>query len=234
MAQDRPEHNKKINIKDIKNLIQRALIRQVLPYKLSSFLNDRKIIEYVKEAKEDLLINERMLEKTGYRWRDIDPLGIVLYAVIRSTKPALIVETGVQSGISSLYILKDMKINGSGLLYSVDLPDREPTKVGEVVPDSLKENWHLYLGDSKVLLPQIFEEIEAPIDIFFHDSLHTYDHMLFEFELSLKYLSDGGLIASHDILWNNAFNTFCNKHDLKNLKLYNIGLIKNSNKTKHD
>jgi predicted O-methyltransferase YrrM len=189
-------------------------------------LDNEDIFRYVKEAKEDALINKRMFETTGYKWRDIDPLGIVSYAVIRSIKPRVIVETGVQSGISSLYILRALQINGSGLLYSVDLPDREPERVGEAVPSNLRLNWHLLLGNSKVLLPQLFEEIKTSIDLFLHDSLHTYEHMLFEFECSLKHLSKKGIIISHDILANNAFDDFCNKNNLKNLKLYNIGLIK--------
>ncbi len=208
------------------NILYRAWIRLVFPHKLSAFLNDEKVIGYVKEAKENKLINDRIFEKTRYTWKDIDPLGIVLYAVIRSTKPKVIIETGVQSGISSMYILMAMKANSAGVLYSVDLPDRDPKKVGEVVQDELRDNWHLYLGDSKVLLPQIMEEIKSPVDIFFHDSLHTYDHMLFEFEWGLKHLNEKGFIASHDILWNDAFDVFCARHGLNGLKLYNIGLIK--------
>ncbi|VVB90877.1 Methyltransferase domain protein [uncultured archaeon] len=216
---------------DIKNnVLYRAWIRLVFPYKLSAFLDDKKVLDYVREAKENKLINDRMFEKAHYKWKDIDPLGIILYAAVRSTKPKVVIETGVQSGISSMYILMAMKANSVGVLYSVDLPDRDPKKVGEVVPDELKENWHLYLGDSKALLPQIIDEIKAPVDIFFHDSLHTYDHMLYEFEWGLKYLSEYGLITSHDILWNDAFDEFCTEHSLNDLKLYNIGLIKRQNK----
>lgn len=226
MTQDKIEAIKNASKRDIKGVLYRAWIRSVFPYKLSRFLNDKMIMSYVKEAKEDALINERMFEKTGYKWKDIDPLGIVVYAVTRSIKPRIVVETGVQSGILSLYILRALQINGFGLLYSVDLPDREPKRVGEVVPNNLRQNWHLFLGDSKVLLPQVFEEIKMPTDIFLHDSLHTYEHMLFEFEYSLKYLGKRGIIASHDILWNNAFDDFSNKSNLENLKLYNIGRVK--------
>jgi len=227
MAQDKVETIKNASKRDIRGVLYRWYIRQVFPYRLSRFLDDKEVIKYVREAKKDKIINERMFEKTGYKWKDIDPLGIVVYAVIRSIKPRVVVETGVQSGISSLYILRALQINGSGLLYSIDLPDREPERVGEVVPNNLRQNWHLFLGDSKVLLPKVFEEIKTPIDIFLHDSLHTYEHMLFEYEYSLKHLGKRGTIASHDILCNNAFNDFTNKYNnLRNLKLYNIGLIK--------
>jgi predicted O-methyltransferase YrrM len=227
MTEDRMGIIKKcIKDRDIKGVLERMWLRQSFPYKLSHFLNDKRIIRYVKEAKEDAHINERMFEKTGYKWKDIDPLGIVVYAVIRSIKPRVVVETGVQSGISSLYILRALQINGSGLLYSIDLPDREPERVGEAVPNNLRQNWHLFLGDSKVLLPRGFEEIKMPVNIFLHDSLHTYEHMLFEFECCLKYLDKRGIIISHDILCNKSFDDFSDKNNLKNLKLYNIGFIK--------
>ena len=111
------EYEKRIQDVDIGGVLHRTWIRQILPYKLSVFLKNRNIIRYANEAKKDKLVNDRMLKKTGYKWQDIDPLGIVLYAIIRSTKPTVIVETGVQSGISRLYILRALEINGSGLLH---------------------------------------------------------------------------------------------------------------------
>ena len=38
------------------------------------------------------------------------------------------------------------------------------------------------------------------IDIFFHDSLHTYDHMMFEYLTSWDYLKEGGVLFSDDIV----------------------------------
>ena len=110
-------YEKRIQDMDLGDVLHRTWIRQILLYKLSVFLKNRNIIRYINEAKKDKLINDRMLKKTGYKWQDIDSLGIVLYVIIRSTKPAVIVETGVQNGISSRSILRALEINGSGLLY---------------------------------------------------------------------------------------------------------------------
>ncbi|MEM2990319.1 MAG: class I SAM-dependent methyltransferase, partial [Halobacteria archaeon] len=183
--------NKEVKVRDI---FSRIWNRQFLAWKLSRFLNDKNISRYIKEAKEDRLINSRLLEKTGYSWRDIDPLGIVVYAVVRSLKPKIVVETGVQSGISSLYILQALKKNNYGFLYSIDLPDRDLERVGEAVPDHMRDSWHLIIGNSKELLPKLLEKLMS-IDIFLHDSLHTYEHMFFEFECALKYLGENGLIV---------------------------------------
>ncbi len=208
-----------------KRIFERVWIRRTLPYKLSSFLNDKNVARYIRDAKNDSLINKRMFEKTGYTHADIDPLGIVLYAVVRSLKPKTVIETGVQSGISSLYILRAIQANGWGVLESIDLPDRPIERVGEVVPNDMREKWHLHIGDSKSLLPKILDAIDS-LDLFVHDSLHTYEHMTFEFENCYEYMGKGGIIVSHDILSNEAFDDFCRKYGLYGLKLYNIGIIK--------
>lgn len=46
--------------------------------------------------------------------------GSYLYALARETKPDIVVETGVASGVSSYAILQAMEDNGKGLLYSVE------------------------------------------------------------------------------------------------------------------
>lgn len=46
------------------------------------------------------------------------------------------------------------------------------------------------------------------VDIFLHDSEHTYDNMMFEYATAWDYLPKGGLLLSHDISWNNAGRDF--------------------------
>ena len=43
-----------------------------------------------------------------------------LYAVVRAAKPAVVVETGVASGMSSAHILRALAANGSGALHLSD------------------------------------------------------------------------------------------------------------------
>ena len=63
------------------------------------------------------------------------------------------------------------------------------------------------VGDSKVLLPALLRELRRS-DVFIHDSLHTYDHMLWEFRAAYPFLPDGGLLFADDALWNDAFWEF--------------------------
>jgi len=126
----------------------------------------------------------------------------VLYLLMRVTKPDTVVETGVASGISSAYILQALEDNGKGELYSIDLPKLEGQKYPEnyfpkeglrsaiipksrqsgwIVPNNLRHRRHLTLGKSSEKLPPLLKEL-GEIDIFIHDSLHTYENMLWEYK----------------------------------------------------
>jgi hypothetical protein len=155
-----------------------------------------------------------------------------LYAFCRYIKPEIVVETGVHYGSSSAFILKALRCNGKGRLYSIDLPnvtymrddrvihyDLLPHKgtTGFAVPPELRKNWTLITGDSRVELPKLVSEIGmGRIDIFHHDSKHTYEHMLFEYQTVWPALKEKtGLLLSDDVLWNSAFQDFCSQEKVK-------------------
>jgi predicted O-methyltransferase YrrM len=142
--------------------------------------------------------------------------------------PKIVVETGVATGASSFLILNAIKLNKIGTLYSIDLPNKNiigNREVGFVVPKELRNNWKLILGDSKTELPKLLSELKQ-IDIFFHDSLHTYEHMMFEFETAWPHIKEKGLIISDDIYWNNAFIDFAKKVNSQYITFNGIGIIK--------
>lgn len=141
----------------------------------------------------------------------------LLYHIVRLLRPDQVVETGVASGVSSLFILKGLSDNAAGSLTSIDLPNADPGapvppwgKSGWIVPDSLRSRWELRIGDSKRLLPSILDRT-GKIQVFLHDSLHTYDHMMWEFETAWPHITNGGLLLSDDAVWNDAFKDFCHR-----------------------
>ena len=149
-----------------------------------------------------------------------------LYAIIRAVKPKVVVETGVGAGVSSAYILLALRKNGAGMLYSIDLPDKSILrghKPGYAVPYELRKGWFLVLGPSKEKLPNLLSMLGG-IDIFLHDSEHTYENMTFEFQTSFPYIKDGGMLISHDIHFNKAFDDFCKRVKRKPVKLWTTGL----------
>lgn len=139
---------------------------------------------------------------------------LVQYAAIRAMKPNVIVETGVASGVSTSYILLALQKNGHGQLHSIELGDPQYLPPGKqpgwIVPDWLRNNWDLRIGDSLELLPKLMSEV-GPVDVFVHDSLHTYDHMLWEFRIANPWLRSGGLLISDDAAWNSAFSEFAHE-----------------------
>ncbi len=123
----------------------------------------------------------------------------VWYAIVRTLKPAKVVETGVHDGLSSAIILRAMERNAAGRLVSIDLPSTDlPPGIagpGWLVPEFLKSRWRLCLGDARDLLPQV-AGTEAPIDIFIHDSDHSPEHMEFEYRTVRPRLASRALILS--------------------------------------
>jgi len=136
---------------------------------------------------------------------------LVQYAAVRALKPETVVETGVASGVSSAYVLLALARNQRGTLHSVEIGDSSYLPAGKepgwIVPDRLRTRWRLHIGDSAEVLPSLLRELGG-VDIFIHDSLHTYEHMKFEFEMARPYIRHGGLLLADDAQWNSAFHSF--------------------------
>jgi predicted O-methyltransferase YrrM len=143
-------------------------------------------------------------------WGISDTLGTVLYSICRLQKPGIVVETGVCGGVSSSYILCALAENQSGELYSIDL---KPLS-GWLIPEHLKSRWHFITGAASQELASLLEKT-GPIDLFLHDSEHTYRNMLWEFQIAWQHLKAGGLLLSHNIDYNKAFPDFCRRTGVK-------------------
>jgi predicted O-methyltransferase YrrM len=157
------------------------------------------------------------------------PKEVLLYLLARRVRPRWAIETGVAQGVSSVFLLEAIDRNGAGGLTSIDLPNynpegtsyrTEPTthdgtyvkrelEVGWLVPPRLRSHWKLLLGASRDVLPAI---PLVDLDLFYHDSEHSYANMMFEYEWALTRLPSGGVIASDDINWNRAFRDFVARH----------------------
>ena len=150
-----------------------------------------------------------------------------MYCLVRTTKPDVMIETGVAHGYSSWIILNAMHKNNKGKLYSIDLPNNDTNiaynfgkttpQTGWLVPDKLKTQWELHLGDAYQLLPQLIEKLRQ-IDIFFHDSDHSYAHMKYEFNTIFPAIKQGGIILSDDVHKNSSFVEFIKQNQLKALR----------------
>ena len=160
-----------------------------------------------------------------------------IYLVVRSLKPEVVVETGVCYGVSSAYILQALRENRRGELYSIDLgntPDEPPNDF--FIPRNLRDRWHLIIGDSKQELPQLLARL-GQIDLFHHDSLHTYEHMMWEYNTALPHLHPHGTLSSHDVrtivdlarpFRRSPFAVFCDENRLHSVVSHNVGVAMRS------
>lgn len=120
-----------------------------------------------------------------------------LYTLVRLVKPDKVVESGVANGFSSYVMLSALARNSAGNLTSVDIRD----DVGFLVPASLRERWQLVVLN-KQGSPESLREVLRPgktIDVFLHDSSHTYSNQLREYRLAWRVLRSGGYLLSDDV-----------------------------------
>lgn len=204
--------------------------------RLQKILNttDKKIEQYFHESQEFWNeINEKQEKAHAYERMSLERLQI-LYSCVREIAPNIMVETGVAGGSTSYFILSAMKINGKGKLFSIDIDnpiwhDHKEYKVGWLVPSHLQKNWTLKIGDSKNDLKPLVDSLEK-IDIFFHDSDHSYQHMLYEFQTVFPYLNPDKIILSDDINLNSSIGEFANQNNLILEKFFGFGVIRSNYK----
>ncbi len=201
--------------------------------RLSNILNiDKNTTKslFVESTHVWKLINERTKKFSTFPFISFPRLQI-LYTAVRVLKPTLMVETGVSSGSSSFAILSAMEKNGSGKLHSIDIGIKnntffpEGTNIGWVVPENYHSNWKLIIGDVRLELPKLLESLKE-IDVFYHDSDHSYDHMVFELNHAFSFIKNDGVIIADDIQLNFSFDEFVKKNNLSSAKFYGFGIAR--------
>ena len=132
-----------------------------------------------------------------------------LYGLTRWLRPAVVVESGGFIGMSSAFILKafaDADLAGAKL-YSIESSDE--CEQGTLIPDELRSASGGFIpmhGKVEDFLKR--DQLPGSIDMFLHDSSHSYRHMLWEFRQFWPRLRDGGFLVSHDVQMNAAFPEF--------------------------
>lgn len=149
---------------------------------------------------------------------DADPaLARCLWCVVRHVQPRAVVETGVARGISSRMILEGLSRQGSGHLWSVDLPSlRDPwwSQAASAVPAIARDRWTYFRGDSMRLLPRMLNQAR-PIDVFVHDSVHDENYMTFEIEHALEAMRPGGVLLVDDVGESDSFGRVAAQGNLR-------------------
>jgi hypothetical protein len=219
----------------------RALFRAQKIAKLigADYRDARDYLKYLYRNKDFLKHIETSLQPYHHvilGFVDTLTLAPLLYTTVRLLKPEVVVETGVASGVSTSFILLGLEHNQRGSLFSIDLPTHmipqdykqvdqvtipADKTIGWIVPENLRHRWNLVLGRSDENLKSLLEKLGS-LNIFIHDSEHTYENMMFEYEAAWRFLSKNGLLISHDVNWNNAFNDFIGSRSSKSIVIDNL------------
>lgn len=173
----------------------------------------------VEKAVENV---DGFLKKTWSSPADFGLFRLALFVLAQHLNAKNIIETGVLHGFTSLLLLEALESLNGGKLISIDLPsvfgqppsnkdgyhDTLPKncKTGWVVPDRLKHNWDLRIGRSSNVFPTL--NPTKKIDLFLHDSEHTYDTMIFEFRYAWTVLRSGGMLVVDNVEANNSLSDF--------------------------
>ncbi len=141
----------------------------------------------------------------------------LLYFLVRKFKPNIVIETGVAAGWSSLSILRAMKKNKNGKLFSSDFPYfrfKEPEKyIGILVKDESNYNdWNLNIkGDNKALKEFASKIPDKSVKIFHYDSDKSYKGRSNAFNAVKNKLTDDPIIIFDDIQNNFHFRDLVEK-----------------------
>ena len=191
-----------------------------LSHYVDELLEDRPLIEAFEAARREHGRDED--PDWPSRLRRLRGVVTIYYGLLRELRPGVVVETGTAAGSLTSFVAAALARNDHGRLISIDIPPVEgqlqmnltvaPDRVGFFIPEAYRARWEYRAGDARELLPKVL--VEEPVDVFIHDSLHTTTHMLFEYSVARALIREGGLIASDDILWNDAFNSFLRANGL--------------------
>jgi Methyltransferase domain len=184
---------------------------------LAAFVKDAlgtrvaEVERYFRETDEDPELNERLRDRMKRRMdRKRSPLfgrRLGWYAIARILKPSAIVETGIHDGLGSVLLLRALDRNEEdgkpGRLISVDINPES----GWLVADRLRAKWQPVFGSTFDVLDGAVRGLEVGMIV--HDSQHTYECELFEFNTAIAHAASTLALVSDNAHATSALRDVC-------------------------
>ena len=132
--------------------------------------------------------------------------GQLLYALCKVFLPENILETGTHTGCSTNYLLK-YATEHSATVTTFDVE----SKAGKDIMQSLSANLVLHKPKKRILTRKVrpvdianirklvLERATAGIDLFFHDSDHSYENAKWEYDNITPLMKKGSAVILHDV-----------------------------------
>lgn len=130
------------------------------------------------------------------------------YAIVRTKRPAHVVETGVDKGLGTCVIAAALLRNAAegypGRVTSLDI-NPEAGYLTKAEPWSSVVD--LIIGDSLVSI----ERLDRPVDLFLHDSDHSVEHERAEFEAIESHLAPDAVLLTDNATVTNVLAEYAER-----------------------
>jgi predicted O-methyltransferase YrrM len=120
---------------------------------------------------------------------------VMLYALVRGLRPERVLEIGVRWGGGARIIAAALEdAAGAGRAIGID-PVTKAFRCGQ---RELFGRYELFQGYSPEAISQAVAQLGGTIDLAIIDAMHTYDHVLADFQGVIPHLAPGAHVLLHD------------------------------------
>ncbi len=170
-----------------------------------------EIAGYVQEVEEDAALHAalstQLARRNDLNSRPMFGRRVGWYCLVRALKPRLVVETGTADGLGTALLaqaLTNNALTGSpGELLSFDIDPQS----GWLLDTPTFEGVRLVIGDALTTLPS---ELDGrKVDLFIHDSDHSYEHERAELDLAVLHGSNELVLVSDNAHATTALREIC-------------------------
>jgi predicted O-methyltransferase YrrM len=149
------------------------------------------------------ILSEDVLGDVARRRSKQFPWTVVLFEIVRQTRPSRALELGTAFGISAAFQAAAIELNGGGLLATVEGDPEQARLASNNLGDELGLDVRVVVGRFQDVFPRLLPEL-APLDYVFIDGHHERDATIGYFEQLLPFLRERAVVVLDDVSWSDG------------------------------